>query len=167
MEGTYNSRTKRDNAKIYGGYANYHRAHSHFAIKIPEGIPLEAAAPMLCGGVTTYNPLVTYGCGPGKNVGIVGLGGLGHFGVLWAKALGADKITVISRSRAKEEDARKMGATDFIATEEDEDWAKKNGNSLDIIVCTVSSPKMPIGGYLQLLRTRGTFVQVGAPEDKG
>lgn len=120
---------------------------------------------MLCGGVTVYSPLKKNGCGPGKKVGIVGLGGLGHFGVLFAKALGADKVVVISRSRGKEEDARKMGADDFIATEEDKDWAEKHASSLDLIVSTVSSPKMPLMQYLNLLRRNGQFIQVGAPED--
>lgn len=161
---TYNSKSP-DGHKSYGGYANYHRAHSHFTFKIPDGLPLEMAAPMMCGGVTLFNPLVENGCGPGKKVGIVGLGGLGHFGVLFAKALKADKVVVISRSRTKEGDAKKMGADDFIATAEDKDWATKNAASLDLIVCTVSDHKMPIQEYLGLLRRRGQFIQVGAPED--
>jgi alcohol dehydrogenase (NADP+) len=120
---------------------------------------------MLCGGVTTYSPLVQNGAGPGKKVGIVGIGGLGHFGLLWAKALGCDEIVAISRTSAKKEDAEKMGATGFIATDEDKDWAKHHASSLDLIICTVSSPKMPLQSYLQLLRTKGSFIQVGAPED--
>ncbi|KKY20506.1 putative alcohol dehydrogenase superfamily zinc-containing [Diplodia seriata] len=116
-------------------------------------------------GVTT--PLKRHGCGPGKKVGIVGLGGLGHFGVLFAKALGADDVVVISRTAAKKKDAEAMGATGFVATEEDEDWATTGpwANKLDLIVSTVSSPKMPLMGYLGLLKFRGAFVQVGAPED--
>ena len=94
--------------KTMGGYANYSRVPSHFVFKIPDAIPSEEAAPMLCGGVTVYSPLKENGCGPGKKVGIVGLGGLGHFGVLFAKALGADKITVISRSSTKKADALKV-----------------------------------------------------------
>lgn len=120
---------------------------------------------MLCGGVTTYAPLKQNGCGPGKTVGIIGVGGLGHFGLLWAKALGAKKVVAISRSHSKESDAKKIGADDFIATGDD-DWATAHANTLDLIVSTVSSPKMPLGGYLQLLRPHGTFVQVGAPEDE-
>lgn len=120
---------------------------------------------MLCGGVTVWNPLVKNGAGPGKRVGIVGVGGLGHFGLLWAKALGCDEVVAISRTNAKKEDAQKMGADRFIATEE-EGWAKKNSRSLDLIVCTVSSPNMPLAQYFQLLRTNGQFIQVGAPEDK-
>jgi alcohol dehydrogenase (NADP+) len=120
---------------------------------------------MLCGGVTVYSPLKNNGCGPGKTVGIVGVGGLGHFGLIFAKALGADKVVAISRTDAKKEDALKIGADDFIATAE-KDWATKHAGTIDLIVSTVSSPKMPLGQYLQLLRNHGTFVQVGAPEDE-
>jgi alcohol dehydrogenase (NADP+) len=120
---------------------------------------------MLCGGVTVYSPLKNNGCGPGKTVGIVGVGGLGHFGLIFAKALGADKVVAISRTDAKKEDALKIGADDFIATAE-KDWAAKHAGTIDLIVSTVSSPKMPLGQYLQLLRNHGTFVQVGAPEDE-
>jgi len=156
--GTYNGKYP-DGSKSYGGYADYTRAPAHFVVKIPDGIPLAEAAPMLCGGVTTWNPLKHNGAGPGKRVGIVGVGGLGHFGLLWAKALGCDEVVAISRTDSKKADAIKMGATKFIATNE-EGWAKKNSRSLDLIVSTVSSPKMPMSGYLQLLRTNGQFIQV-------
>lgn len=96
---SYNPNTpKSDGKNTYGGYADYHRAPSHFVMKIPEGIASEDAAPMLCGGITVYSPLKNNGCGPGKKVGIVGVGGLGHFGVMFAKALGADKVVGISRN---------------------------------------------------------------------
>ncbi|KAJ9646522.1 hypothetical protein H2199_002571 [Coniosporium tulheliwenetii] len=164
MVGTYNGKYP-DGSKSYGGYADYARAPSHFVIKIPDAIPSAEAAPMLCGGVTVYAPLKKNGCGPGKKVGIVGIGGLGHFGLLFAKALGADKVVAISRTGAKKEDAKKMGADDFIATDEDKRWAKTHARSLDLIISTVSSPKMPLMDYLSLLRTNGQFIQVGAPED--
>jgi alcohol dehydrogenase (NADP+) len=134
--------------------------------KIPDAIPSDIAAPMLCGGITAFSPLLQYKAGPGKRVGIIGIGGLGHFGILGANALGCDEIVAISRTSAKREDALKMGATKFIATDEDSDWATKNASTLDLIVCTVSSPKMRIQEYLDLLRLKGQFVQVGAPEDK-
>jgi alcohol dehydrogenase (NADP+) len=121
---------------------------------------------MLCGGVTAFSPLQNEGAGPGKSVGIVGVGGLGHFGLLFAKAMGCDKVVAISRTGAKREDAKKMGADVFIATEEEKDWPQKYAASLDLIVSTVSSPKMPLGAYLRLLKTRGQFIQIGAPEDK-
>jgi len=98
-------------------------------------------------------------------VGIVVIGGLGHFGLLWAKGLGCKEVVAISRTSGKKEDAMKMGATKFIATDEDKDWHKKNARSLDLIISTVSSPKMPIQEYFSLLGTRGEFIQVGAPED--
>jgi alcohol dehydrogenase (NADP+) len=116
---------------------------------------------MLCGGVTVWSPLKNNGAGPGKRVGIVGVGGLGHFGLLWAKALGCDEVVAISRSRGKEADAKKLGADRFIATNED-GWAKKNSRSLDLIVSTVSSPDMPLSKYFQLLRTNGQFIQVNS-----
>ena len=149
-----------------GGYANYWRGHSHFVFKIPDAIPSDIAAPMLCGGITAFAPLTQNGAGPGKRVGIIGLGGLGHFGVLGAKALRCDKVVVISRSGTKREDAMKMGADDFIATDEDKNWYRKHKSSLDLIVCTVSSPNMPFEQYLRLLRVNGLFILVGAPEDK-
>jgi alcohol dehydrogenase (NADP+) len=150
----------------YGGYANYHRCPSHFVFKIPDAIPSADAAPMLCGGITVYSPLKDNGCGPGKRVGIIGVGGLGHFGVLYAKALGADRVVGISRRNDKREDVLKMGADEYIATEEDKNWNRTHARSLDLIICTVSSPSMPLMKYLQLLRVKGTFIQVGAPEDK-
>ncbi|KAK4186498.1 chaperonin 10-like protein [Podospora australis] len=162
--GTYNGKYA-NGGKSYGGYSTYNRAPANFVVKIPSGISSADAAPMLCGGVTTYAPLKHHGAGPGKTVGIIGLGGLGHFGVMWAKALGADKVVVISRSSAKKEDAFKMGATDFIATAEDPDWAKKADSTIDLIVCTVSDTNMPVQDYLRLLKFDGTFVQVGLPDD--
>jgi alcohol dehydrogenase (NADP+) len=119
---------------------------------------------MLCGGVTTWTPLVVNGCGPGKRVGIIGVGGLGHFGILWAKALGADKVVGISRKASKRDDVLKLGADEYIATDEDPEWAKKHAYSLDLIVCTVSSHSMPLKEYLGLLDTEGRLIQVGAPE---
>jgi alcohol dehydrogenase (NADP+) len=161
---TYNSKWP-DGSKSYGGYADYWRGHSHWVFKIPDALPSDIAAPMLCGGITAFSPLTQYGAGPGKSVGIVGVGGLGHYGLMASKALGVDKLVAISRSSAKKEDAHKMGADDFIATDEDKDWANKHASTLDIIVSTVSSPKMPLSQYLQLLKVGGTFVQIGAPED--
>ncbi|ETN44307.1 uncharacterized protein HMPREF1541_10487 [Cyphellophora europaea CBS 101466] len=161
---TYNS-SFLNGGRAYGGYATYNRCPSHFVIPIPSGVASADAAPMLCGGITTYAPLKNNGCGPGKRVGIVGVGGLGHFGVLWARALEAEYVVGISRRGDKRADVLKLGAHEYIATEEDEGWHKAHANSLDIIVCTVSSPKMPLRHYLGLLRSRGIFVQVGAPED--
>jgi alcohol dehydrogenase (NADP+) len=161
--GTYNS-VHINGGKSYGGYARYKRAPSHFVVKIPDRLSSAEAAPMLCGGVTTYAPLKYHGAGPGKTVGVVGLGGLGHFAVLWAKALKADRVVVISRSSAKREDALRLGADDFIAYAEDPNWTTKHASTLDIIINTVSA-NVPLKDLFSVLRFDGTLVQVGAPED--
>ncbi|RDW59003.1 NAD(P)-dependent alcohol dehydrogenase [Aspergillus mulundensis] len=162
--GTYNG-VFMNGDKSYGGYALYNRSPAHFAVKIPDAIPSAHAAPMMCGGVTVYSPLKHYGAGPGKTVGIIGIGGLGHFGVLFAKALGADRVVAISRKADKRADALKLGADEYVATAEDTEWMANNKRSLDLIVCTVSSSKMPINDYVGLLKVDGTMIQVGAPED--
>lgn len=161
---TYGSVYPNGEGKSYGGYADYNRTHNRFVIKIPEGLPSELAAPLLCGGITAFSPLKHNGCGPGKTVGIVGVGGLGHFGVLFAKALGADRVVGISRKASKREDVMKLGVDQYIATEDEPGWSTKNRKTLDLIVSTVSSAKMPLDEYLLLLKTGGTFIQVGAPD---
>ncbi|KAI8622998.1 zinc-binding dehydrogenase [Xylariaceae sp. FL1651] len=161
---TYGSFYPNDEGKSYGGYANYNRSNKQFVIPIPEGLSSADAAPMLCGGVTMYSPLRRNGCGPGKSVGIIGVGGLGHFGVLFAKAMGADKVVGISRKSSKREDVLKLGADEYIATDEDEGWHKKHAGTLDLIVSTVSNAKMPLNEYFALLKVGGDFIQVGAPD---
>lgn len=162
---TYNGR-HRNGSKAWGGYADYCRVPSSFVVKIPDGLLDEDAAPMLCAGVTAYAPLVDNGAGPGKKVGIIGIGGLGHFGILFAKALKCDQIVAISRRSDKREDALKMGADLYIATAEEKDWCKKHERSLDLIICTVSFADMPLDDYLLLLRARGHFIQLGIPDDR-
>uniref|UniRef100_A0A0K3CCY3 FGENESH: predicted gene_4.42 protein n=1 Tax=Rhodotorula toruloides TaxID=5286 RepID=A0A0K3CCY3_RHOTO len=150
LVGTYNGRYSREGPgkgpKSYGGYADYHHAPSHFVVKIPDGLDHAIAAPMLCGGVTVYSPLVH------------------HFGLLFAKALGAN-VTAISHSESKKADAEKMGATRFIATHSgsDDDFAPYK-RSLDLIICTTNDASMPLIGYLSLLRPGGNLILVGAPE---
>lgn len=158
---TYNWRYK-DGSLAYGGYANYTRVHENFVYPLPADVPPEVVAPMLCGGVTMYSPLVRAGVGPGSKVGIVGIGGLGHFGVLFAVALGAD-VTAISHSPRKRADALKMGAATFIATQEP-GWSAANARSLDIVISTNFSQDMPLGDYLGLLKVGGTLVVCGIPE---
>jgi alcohol dehydrogenase (NADP+) len=126
----------------YGGFALYHRCPSHFAIKIPDGLPSHLAAPMMCGGITIYSPLKHSGCGPGKRVGIIGIGGIGHFGILFAKAMGAEKVFAISRKANKREDALNMGADVYISTDDEPEWAEKYARNMDLIVSTVSSAKV-------------------------
>lgn len=121
---------------------------------------------MLCAGLTAYSPLVRNGAGPGKKVGIVGLGGIGHFGVLFAKALGAE-VWAISRTHAKEEDAMKMGADGFIATA-DKDWNQPHVMTFDLIVSTANSLEgFDLDAYLSLLDVHGKWVGVGLPEGEG
>lgn len=161
MINTYGSVYPNDEGKSYGGYADYNRTNGRFVFKIPEGLSSADAAPMLCGGITVFSPLKANGCGPGKTVGIVGVGGLGHFAILFAKALGADRVVGISRKGDKRDDALALGADEYIATAEDEGWATKHRRTLDLIICTVSSEKMPLTDYLGLLATKGSFIQVG------
>lgn len=161
---TYGSIYPGDEGKSYGGYADYNRTNGHFVIPIPDGLASEDAAPMMCGGITVYSPLKMNGCGPGKTIGVVGVGGLGHFAVLFAKALGADKVIGISRRGDKRDDALKLGCDQYIATAEDKDWEKKNFRTCDLIISTVSNAKMPLTEYLSLIKTHGTFIQVGAPD---
>lgn len=121
---------------------------------------------MLCAGLTAYSPLVRNGAGPGKKVGIVGMGGIGHFGLMFSKALGAE-TWAISRTHSKEADALKMGADGFLATA-DKDWNKDHIMTFDLIICTASSTEgMDLAAYLQLLDVHGKFVSVGLPEGSG
>lgn len=164
MTGTYNSRYA-DKTKSFGGFATYWRGPAHFAFRIPDALPSAEAAPLLCGGTTVFSPLVKHGAGPGKSVGIIGIGGLGHLGILFARALGCDRVVGISRSSSKRKDAIEgLGADAFIATDEDRKFAHSHSRSLDLIICTVSSEHMPLAQYLRLLKLDGAFVQVGAPE---
>ncbi|KAI0425923.1 NADP-dependent alcohol dehydrogenase-like protein [Xylaria sp. FL1042] len=148
-----------------GGYSSHVRTHEHWVFPIPDAIPSHLAAPMMCAGITSYSPLVRNGAGPGKKVAIVGLGGLGHFGVLFSKALGAE-TWVISRSHSKEEDAKAMGADGFLATQ-DKDWNKDHLMTFDLIVSTANSfgEGFDLAAYLALLDVHGKWISVGLPED--
>jgi alcohol dehydrogenase (NADP+) len=129
--GTYNG-VFSDGSKSYGGYADYARVPGHFVIKIPDGLSSEIAAPMLCGGITVFSPLKQEGAGPGKRVGVVGIGGLGHFALLFAKAMGAE-VVAISHSESKRGDAEKMGVSKFVATAKGKSAFKENYRTLDFI----------------------------------
>ncbi|QSZ30868.1 hypothetical protein DSL72_000426 [Monilinia vaccinii-corymbosi] len=149
-----------------GGYASHVRTHEHFVFPIPETLKTEEAAPLLCAGLTAYSPLVRNGAGPGKKVGIVGLGGIGHFAVMFAKALGAE-TWVISRTHAKEADAKKMGADGFLATA-DKDWNKDHLMTFDLIINTASSTSgSNFPEYLAILNVHGRWVSVGIPDGQG
>lgn len=143
MVQTYNSRYP-NGTKTYGGFASHWRGPSDWVFAIPSSMPPAEAAPMLCGGITVYSPLKRFGCGPGKSVGIIGIGGLGHFGILFAKALGADKVVALSRGNTKREDALKLGANEYVATDEGTDWMAKHATSLDLVINTVANTKVSL-----------------------
>ena len=160
MSPTYNG-TERDKVTpTYGGYSTDIVVDQRMVARIPDSLGLDVAAPLLCAGITTYSPLRRWGAGPGMRVGIVGLGGLGHMGLKFAAALGAD-VTLISHSASKEADAARMGADDFLLSS-DRGQMKAKRNSFDLIVNTVSAP-LNMTQYLSLLDTDGTFVNVGLP----
>ncbi|KAK4957847.1 hypothetical protein LTR66_013204 [Elasticomyces elasticus] len=149
-----------DGTIAQGGYSSHMRAHEYFTFKIPDNIESSIAAPMLCAGLTTYSPLVRLGAGPGKKVGIVGIGGLGHFAVMWASALGAE-VYVISHSPDKKDDAMKMGAKQFICSK-DEGWQKPYSFKFDFILnCADATDKFNLPTYFSTLKVMGKFHNVG------
>lgn len=158
---TYNWRYK-DGSLAYGGYADYVRIHENFVYPIPAGIAPEIAAPMLCAGVTMFSPLKRSGLPKGARVGIVGLGGLGHFGVMFAREIFGYEVVVISHSARKRSDALAMGASEFWVT--GDGWTEKR--TLDLIISTNFSTDMPLREYLSLLKIGGTLVVCGIPEGK-
>ncbi|WP_206503371.1 NAD(P)-dependent alcohol dehydrogenase [Streptomyces chrestomyceticus] len=158
--GTYNS-VGRDGVATQGGYSTHLVVDENYALSIPDSLPLDAAAPLLCAGITLYSPLAHWKAGPGKKVAVVGLGGLGHMGVKIAHAMGAE-VTVLSQSLRKQEDGLRLGADHYYATSDPETF-KELADSFDLIVNTVSA-QLDLNAYLGLLRTDGTLVQLGAPE---
>ncbi|RKH00374.1 NAD(P)-dependent alcohol dehydrogenase [Corallococcus praedator] len=157
---TYNGREK-DGTPTYGGYSTRITVDARYVLRIPEGIPLDRAAPLLCAGITTYSPLRHYGVKAGSKLAVVGLGGLGHMGVKLGKALGAE-VTVLSTSPSKRDDALALGAMHFAATS-DKQTFKALANQFDFILDTVSAPH-DYNAYLRLLKLDGTMILVGAPE---
>ena len=160
MTGTYNAKARDGLSVTYGGYSTQITIDQDYVVRIPEGIPLERAAPLLCAGITTYSPLRYFGVKPGDSVAVVGLGGLGHMGVKFAKALGAT-VTVLSHSPEKRDDAMKLGADDFVATKDPEAF-KTNAMRFNLILDTVSADHS-YNDYLGLLKLNGTMVLVGLP----
>ncbi|SMN22990.1 similar to Saccharomyces cerevisiae YMR318C ADH6 NADPH-dependent medium chain alcohol dehydrogenase with broad substrate specificity [Maudiozyma saulgeensis] len=147
-----------------GGYASHVRVHEHFVVPIPENIPSELAGPLLCGGITVFSPLIRNGCGPGKKVGILGIGGIGHMGLIFAKALGAE-VYAISRTSSKKEDAFKLGADHFIATKEEPDWAEKYYDTLDlVVVCAGSLKDVDFERLPKIMQVGGRIVSISVPE---
>ena len=166
-----------------GGYASHIRAHEYFTFKIPDNIPTELAAPMLCAGITTFSPLLRSKTGPGKKVAVLGMyvpistpsswpytvltpssGGLGHFGLLWASALGAETYA-ISHSPDKKKDALALGAKEFICTQ-DKDWAKPWAFTFDFILNAADmTHTFDLPTYMSTLNVNGEFHNVGLPDE--
>ncbi|CAA9276972.1 MAG: Alcohol dehydrogenase [uncultured Arthrobacter sp.] len=159
--GTYGV-VDRDGTITQGGYSTHVVVTEDFVVSIPEGIGLDAAAPLLCAGITTYSPLRHWGAGPGRKVAVVGLGGLGHMAVKLAHAMGAE-VTVLSQSLKKQEDGLKLGADHYYATSDENTFTDLAG-SFDLIINTVSAP-LDISAYLELLALDGALVNVGAPPE--
>jgi alcohol dehydrogenase (NADP+) len=157
---TYNGR-EHDGTPTMGGYSDKIVVNEDYVLHMPENLPLDACAPLLCAGITLYSPLMHWQAGPGKKVAIVGLGGLGHMGVKIAHALGAE-VTVLSQSLSKQKDGKRLGADHYYATSDPETFKKLQG-SFDLIINTVSA-ELDWNQYLSLLKLDGAMVVVGAPE---
>jgi len=160
MTGTYNGYERDGTTVAMGGYSNKFVIDQDYALKIPSSLDLSGVAPLLCAGITLYSPLRHWKAGPGQKVGVIGLGGLGHMGVKFAAAMGAE-VTVFSHSAGKEEDAKRMGAKHFVVTKVPEVFAA-HAESFDLILNTVSA-ELDINQYLGLLKINGTLVVIGLP----
>ncbi|MDQ0680498.1 putative zinc-type alcohol dehydrogenase-like protein [Arthrobacter pascens] len=156
---TYNS-VGRDGLPTAGGYSTGIVVDENYVVRIPDGVSLEAAAPLLCAGITMYSPLRNWGAGPGKRVAIIGMGGLGHMGVKIAAALGAE-VTVLSQSLKKQEDALRLGAEGYYATSDPATFEVLR-DYFDLVINTVSAD-IDVDQYLSLLAVDGTMVLVGLP----
>ncbi|MFB2596206.1 NAD(P)-dependent alcohol dehydrogenase [Herbiconiux sp. P17] len=159
--GTYGS-VDRDGTITQGGYSTHVVVDEDFVLRVPENIPFEAAAPLLCAGITTYSPLAHWNAGPGKKVAVVGLGGLGHMAVKIAHAMGAE-VTVLSQTLSKKDDGLRLGADHYFATSDPATF-EQLANSFDLIINTVSAV-IDLNAYLSLLALDGTLVNVGAPPE--
>ena len=159
--GTY-AATDVDGSITQGGYSTHVVVTEDFVLRVPESIPFEKAAPLLCAGITTYSPLAHWNAGPGTRVAIVGMGGLGHMGVKIAHAMGSE-VTVLSQTLSKQEDGLRLGADHYYATSDPETFSRLAG-SFDLIINTVSA-SVDLNAYLSLLAVDGTLVNVGAPSE--
>jgi uncharacterized zinc-type alcohol dehydrogenase-like protein len=150
----------KDGEETMGGYSQQLVVSERFALRIPDALGLDVAAPLLCAGITTYNPLKRWGAGPGKKVAVIGMGGLGHMAVQIANAMGAE-VSVLSRTTDKQQDGAKLGAQHYYATK-DEDTLPKLKGTFDLIINTVSAD-LVMDDYVALLRPLGAMVNVGMP----
>jgi len=160
MTGTYNGYERDGTTVAMGGYSNNFVINEDYAVSIPDNLPMEGVAPLLCAGITLYSPIKHWNVRPGMKVAVMGLGGLGHMGVKFAVAMGAE-VTVLSHSPSKQADALAMGAHHFVSTKEPENLKSLN-KSFDLILNTVSA-ELVIGDYLNLLTLDGTLVVIGLP----
>jgi uncharacterized zinc-type alcohol dehydrogenase-like protein len=158
---TYNGLEQDKKTVTQGGYSDKIVVDESYVLRMPDNLPLDAAAPLLCAGITLYSPLKHWHAGPGKKVAIVGLGGLGHMGVKLGHALGSE-VTVLSHSMRKQDDAMRLGADKFYATSSQETFTSLQGH-FDLIISTVSA-EMDWNQYLALLKVDGSMVVVGIPE---
>jgi uncharacterized zinc-type alcohol dehydrogenase-like protein len=158
---TYNSTEMDEKTPTHGGYSKTLVVDEGYALKVGKDQPLDAVAPLLCAGITTYSPLRHWKVGKGTRVGVVGLGGLGHMGVKLAAAMGAD-VTVLSTSDKKKSDAKRLGAHDFLVTADDKAFAAAK-NRFDFLLDTVSAPH-DLAAYAGLLRLDGVMCLVGVPD---
>jgi uncharacterized zinc-type alcohol dehydrogenase-like protein len=147
--------------KTYGGYSSHYTVNERYVVKIPDGLDPAAAAPLLCGGITVYTPLKRFGAGPGKKVGVLGLGGLGHLAIKIAKAMGAHTV-MLTGSENKVGDAQKLGADDVVLTR-DPDALEAHAGSFDLIINTISG-NHDVNSFLPLLTRGGNMCFVGAPQ---
>jgi uncharacterized zinc-type alcohol dehydrogenase-like protein len=159
--GTYNGQDRQTGAITYGGYSTAMTVDQDFVLRVPENLDPAGVAPLLCAGITTYSPLRQWGAGPGKKVGIVGLGGLGHMGVKLARAMGAH-VVLFTTSESKVEDAKRLGAHEVVISRDPEQMTQHT-NSFDFILNTVAA-QHDLNPFLNLLRRDGTLTLVGAPE---
>ena len=156
---TYSGIDRQDGTLTQGGYSQHIVVREEFVCRVPDSLDVAKAAPLLCAGITTWSPLRKYGVEAGQKVGIAGLGGLGHMGVKFAVALGAD-VTMITTSPRKGQDARELGAHDVLLSTDAEAMASSAG-SFDFILNTIPVSH-DVGPYLNLLKPNGTMVVVGA-----
>ncbi|MBX7146330.1 MAG: NAD(P)-dependent alcohol dehydrogenase [Alphaproteobacteria bacterium] len=161
MSATYNSVERDGKTKTQGGYSDHIVVDENYVLRIPQNLSLDAAAPLLCAGITLYSPLMHWKASKGKKIAIIGLGGLGHMGVKLAHALEAE-VTVLSHSTKKENDAKKLGADYFYSTQNPETFKKLQGY-FDLIINTVSAV-LDWNQYLSLVKIDGHMVVVGAPD---
>jgi len=159
MTATYNSLERDGKTVAFGGYSNYFVVDERYAVKVSENLDFAGSAPLLCAGITLYSPIRHWEVKKDSRVGVMGLGGLGHMGVKFASALGAE-VTVFSHSASKAADAKRLGASNFVDISSD--WPKMHRKGFDLILNTVSA-ELDLEPYLQALDTDGTLVIIGLP----